>query len=538
MNSQQSTGKEKGVNLAVSICASLKQCNRIMLPDGKGVGRMLRTPRLKRRVPICMAMEALRPCRGHMTLLATLCLLLAVTVMAQERVHTSPPLLYDRPFLVIWNIPSEQCKSRFSVDLDLSMFDMYSTPNEGFYGQNVTIFYPDRLGIYPYITDDGETIFGGLPQNTSITQHLDKALVDIEKYIPMDQTGRLAIIDWEMWRPQWLRNWDKKDVYRQRSRDLVRLKHPNWTDVMITQQAQWEFETAAQQFMVETLQLGKNLRPEVLWGFYLFPDCYNHDYKDSEDKYTGVCPDVELSRNNELDWLWNASTALFPSIYMPKALESTANGRKFVRYRVMEAMRVSTRPDPYNSLPIYVYSQLVYINSDNNSMVDYKSEVDLIQSIGESAAMGAAGVVLWGDKRYSQSKTRCTQLQEYITSTVGLYTVNVTAAATWCSRALCGSQGRCKRISNESDAYLHLNPNSFSIQRNRPPQKGFTVSGRMSRADVLKLQAGFMCQCYTGWKGRYCDEKGSYSSSPRLTAMPCALLGVIATFLVLALPAL
>ncbi|CAL8260036.1 unnamed protein product [Merluccius merluccius] len=51
-----------------------------------------------------------------------------------------PPLIPQRPFLVVWNAPTESCRLRFKVDLDLSVFDIVANLNETLSGPNVTIW--------------------------------------------------------------------------------------------------------------------------------------------------------------------------------------------------------------------------------------------------------------------------------------------------------------------------------------------------------------------------------------------------------------
>ncbi|XP_043923810.1 hyaluronidase-1-like isoform X2 [Protopterus annectens] len=306
-------------------------------------------------------------------------------------------VLFSKPFVTVWNAPTQRCKTKFDVDLDLSVFDIIANQNEEFRGQNVTIFYSGLLGYYPHYEDQTTDINGGIPQNASLKAHLAKAAKDIVKYIPREDFSGLAIIDWEQWKPVWERNWDSKDIYRQKSEELVRQKHPEWSKSKITKEAKIEFEQAAQAFMLQTQMLGQKLRPGGLWGFYSFPGCYNYDKHFIN--YTGKCPDIEISRNNELKWLWKSSTALYPSIYLPEKLKSSKNVQKYVHHRVKEALRVANISYG-NHLPVLPYARIVYTFT-----IDFLTQEDLIHTIGESAALGAAGVVLWGDAHYSASKS-------------------------------------------------------------------------------------------------------------------------------------
>uniref|UniRef100_A0A8C6SPT5 Hyaluronidase n=1 Tax=Neogobius melanostomus TaxID=47308 RepID=A0A8C6SPT5_9GOBI len=396
------------------------------------------------------------------------------------------PLIPHRPFVVVWNAPTESCRLRFKT---LS-------------GPNVTIFYHGHLGYYPYYSNSGIPIHGGLPQNQSITKHLSKARADIDKMIPPKDFRGLGVIDWENWRPQWVRNWGAKDIYRNKSKEQIRKLHPNWPESKVENEAKESFEKAGQMFMNLTLALAKGRRPEGLWGFYLFPDCYNYGYKQHPQRYTGECPNVEHVRNDHLMWLWKESTALYPSIYLDYELKSSPNTVKFVHYRVKEAMRIASIARTDYTLPVFVYSRPFYAYT-----FLVLSQSDLVHTIGESAALGAAGVVLWGSSEYARSQKNCLMVKHYIDGPLGHYVINVTSAAKLCSKALCKKNGRCVRKSLDSDHCLHLNPRYFHIQRNPSPSRGplFTVRGHLNNHDILDMKHKFTCQCYQGWTGVYCE---------------------------------
>ncbi|XP_054632301.1 hyaluronoglucosaminidase 6 isoform X1 [Dunckerocampus dactyliophorus] len=309
------------------------------------------------------------------------------------------PLIPHRPFVVVWNAPTEPCRLRFQVDLDLSVFDIVANLNETLSGPNVTIFYHSHLGYYPYYSNCGTPINGGLPQNQSISKHLSKARNDIDKLIPHKDFRGLGVIDWENWRPQWVRNWGTKDIYRNKSKEQIRKLHPNWPESKVEKEAKENFERAGQAFMNLTLALAEGRRPAGLWGFYLFPDCYNYGYKQHPQRYSGECPNVEHVRNDHLMWLWKESTALYPSIYLDYELKSSANTVKFVHYRVKEAMRIASIARPDVTLPVFVYSRPFYAYT-----FVVLSESDLVHTIGESAALGASGVVLWGSSEYARTQ--------------------------------------------------------------------------------------------------------------------------------------
>ncbi|KAG9472274.1 hypothetical protein GDO78_020502 [Eleutherodactylus coqui] len=418
---------------------------------------------------------------------------------------TTRPIYSQRPFVAIWNAPTQECQPRHDVPFDLRLFDFHASPNEGFVDQRLTIFYKERLGYYPYYSKNNVPFYGGVPQNASISTHLRWMQEGLKKYInkTVDEEG-LAVIDWEEWRPIWLRNWHDKDIYRQFSRNLVAAHHPKWPSEDVNKQAQFEFETAARSFMEQTIQHARSARPRQLWGFYLFPDCYNHDYMQNWERYTGKCPDVEISRNDQLNWLWEASTALFPSIYLNQTLESSSQGRLFVHFRVKEAMRIANKHHKDYALPVYVYSRPTYMK-----MLDTLSQMDLVSTIGESAAQGAAGVIFWGDVEYAKNAESCLKVKSYLEGSFGEYIVNVTTAAEHCSRFLCNSNGRCLRQANNTDSFLHLNPASFRIvhaPKDVDASAPMWADGELSTKDKHYLSSNFHCQCYVDWYGDSCNK--------------------------------
>lgn len=263
------------------------------------------------------------------------------------------------PFITVWNAPTASCLSQYGVDLDLGVFSIIQNQNQTFMGKNITIFYAEKLGLYPRYTSQAEAVNGGVPQNASLDEHLRVASEDIHAYIPDRDFQGLAVVDWESWRPVWERNWDSKQVYWEASRALVRSKHPDWSPAQVDAAAKLEFEEAGRKFMEETLKLGQEERPNGLWGYYGFPNCYNY-YSHKSTNYTGECPAIEMKRNDELLWLWNVSSALYPDIYL--SLDLRDLGREVLLYthhRILEAMRAEAQLE-LSALPVFPYARIVY----------------------------------------------------------------------------------------------------------------------------------------------------------------------------------
>ncbi|KAJ7316683.1 hypothetical protein JRQ81_002845 [Phrynocephalus forsythii] len=425
---------------------------------------------------------------------------LNVFIMLCKGIAGSRLELLDRPFITIWNAPSQECQERYNVSLDLGVFDVVVNQNESFLGKDITLFYSNRLGYYPYYTENGIPVHGGLPQNASLNDHLWKAQQDIKEAIVEVGFKGLAVVDWENWRPLWVRNWDSMQIYQNKSIELVKERHPDWPADKVAREAQFEFEQNGRAFMQQTLALGEALRPEGAWGFYGFPGCYNYDYQDAN--YTGECPEIEKERNEQLQWLWNQSRAFYPSIYLPKELRGLNKTLQFVHHRIQEAFRIVNRTRN-GSIPVLPYASVVYEFTQ-----DFLSQEDLVNTIGESASLGAAGVILWGSTNYSYSEEACLKVKKYVDTVLGPYVINVTSSAKLCSQVVCSEKGRCTRQESHSDAFLHLSPGSFII-RKHPGETPFIVRGKMLKEELVEMTEGFKCHCYSGWEGSRCEKKAA-----------------------------
>ncbi|XP_051777322.1 hyaluronidase-3 isoform X2 [Erpetoichthys calabaricus] len=410
----------------------------------------------------------------------------------------SPPIVHHNPFSVIWNMPTAKCQEQYGIDFDLSQFDIVENRRERFQGQNMTIFYRNKLGLYPFIRKGGRFVNGGVPQEAPLEKHLVLAEMQIEQLLASDFSG-LAVIDWEEWRPLWVRNWGRMKKYQRRSEALVRRKYWVLPEKQVRAKAKEEFENGAMALMSRTLGLATQLRPSGLWGYYKFPDCYNYNWK-KVDNYTGHCHPKDTERNNRLAWLWHKSKALYPSIYLTRPLGSSERGAMYVYYRVKEAMRIAAAfPSASGSLPVLAYARVTFAHT-----LQYLSRMDLEHTIGESASLGAAGVVLWGDLGFARSEHECRALRDYVHTLLGGYIVNVTTAARLCSGRLCHANGRCARRHDGSSARLHLSPRSFKIV-----DSGWTsprAVGDLDQQDMAQLWSSFRCVCYRGWTGEQCER--------------------------------
>ncbi|XP_023676785.2 hyaluronidase-3 isoform X1 [Paramormyrops kingsleyae] len=403
---------------------------------------------------------------------------------------TADPRLDARPFTVVWNMPTAKCQEKYGVHLDLSAFDIIANHHEKFQGQNMTVFYYNKLGLYPYISKEGDQVNGGVPQQSNLQAHLSKAKAEIEDLLKPGFHG-LAVIDWEKWHPLWVRNFGAKKKYKLLSEQLVMEEHPDISRREVLFLACREFERSAKQFMSGTLQLGADTRPAGLWGFYGFPACYNYHKGQHSLNYTGHCHPKAMEWNSRLDWLWNHSNALYPSIYLPLQLAGSPNSTLMVRYRILEALRVAS----YYSIspkakPVLPYARVAFVHT-----LRFLNKIDLDHTLGEAAALGAAGVVLWGELRFAKSKHQCQLLKNYVDQVLGKFVQNLKHAAWHCSDRLCSGKGRCTRRDPLSGHTLH-----------QPDAHPSSVSGRLP-ANSTQLGLAFRCVCYRGWTGEQCQER-------------------------------
>ncbi|XP_015276481.1 PREDICTED: hyaluronidase-3 [Gekko japonicus] len=401
---------------------------------------------------------------------------------------TAGPIFQNEPFVVVWNLPTARCEEHFGIALPLGDYGIVENKGNAFYGQNMTIFYKNKFGLYPYISSEGEWHNGGIPQKADLKEHLERFSKEIAELLYPDFQG-LAVVDWEEWRPLWRRNWGPKIIYREASEQWVQERFPDLPAKERSYLAEEEFEQAAKVFMDRMLAVGKELRPQGLWGFYRFPDCFNDNWE-KEKNYSGHCHPKEVQWNDRLQWLWEVSSALFPSIYLPPKLPLSKHQR-YVHYRLREAFRVA-KSGLKPPIPVIAYSRVSYRHSPR-----YLAETDLVYTIGESAALGAAGVALWGDLSYSHSPESCRSLHRYIVTTLGPYVVNVTTAARTCSHQLCHGNGRCVRQNpDDLGAFPHLSPQQWE----REPTVTDFVDHEVSAWER------FQCHCYPEWTGTWCER--------------------------------
>ena len=410
----------------------------------------------------------------------------AYTIHRTLEEYTKPnilwPALPNRPFVTVWNIDTNLCKETYNISIDLSYFDIVINSNERKSGDQIVIFNAAHLGLYPRYMN-GKPVNGGIPQLGNISAHYEGCIKDVSTYIPDKNFQGLAVIDWEFWRPLWTWNtWGKGLTYQNASIAKVKKEHPDWPAKNITELAATEFENAAKSYMLGTLELVKFLRPKAKWGFYLYPDCFNYDKTGTNM----TCHNDTILRDNEIQWLFDTSTALYPSTYLGTWFKNKPAAKEFTVNRVNEAKRVDYNRLCYSSIPIYVYNNLVYRNTS-----DFLIPNDLYATSGMAALLGASGVVLWADYM-DNSKNICLQLADYVSTKLGPFIKFLSDSAIECSVEFCNGHGRCVMKAVTTPTNINL-PSSMEL----------LVALVIPNVAWYKV----VCQCYTGFMGDTCNHE-------------------------------
>nr|R4J7Z9.1 RecName: Full=Hyaluronidase; AltName: Full=Chondroitinase; AltName: Full=Dietrich's hyaluronidase; AltName: Full=Hyaluronoglucosaminidase; AltName: Full=Spreading factor; Flags: Precursor [Loxosceles intermedia]AGH25912.1 hyaluronidase [Loxosceles intermedia] len=379
-------------------------------------------------------------------------------------------------FDVFWNVPSQQCK-KYGMKF-VPLLEQYSilvNKEDNFKGDKITIFYESQLGLYPHIGANDESFNGGIPQLGDLKAHLEKSAVDIRRDILDKSATGLRIIDWEAWRPIWEFNWSSLRKYQDKMKKVVRQFNPTAHESTVAKLAHNEWENSSKSWMLSTLQLGKQLRPNSVWCYYLFPDCYNYDGNSVQEFQ---CSEAIRKGNDRLKWLWEESTAVCPSIYIKEGQLTNYTLQKriwFTNGRLQEALRVA-QP----KARIYPY---INYSIKPGMMVP---EVEFWRLIAQIASLGMDGAVIWGSSASVGSKNHCAQLMKYIADVLGPATLRIKENVARCSKQACSGRGRCTW------------PKDTSV---------IAWKFLVEKEDYDFYLGDIECKCVEGYEGRYCEQK-------------------------------
>ena len=346
-------------------------------------------------------------------------------------------------FTALWNSPwPSDCKVAPPQLPDFERWRINTNAGNKFNGDAITTFYsaghfPVFEGMGPGgLCADGDwnctkatSKFGGLPQLVNMTSHLDQLKLDIEAALPDANWSGVANIDWEAWKPAFLANrYNEYWIYINRSEALVAKTHPDWPADKVAKQAEADFNKASQEYWTASLRLCKKLRPNGVWGWYNYPiDSWNATFED-------------------LGWLYDEVTALFPSIYLTTT-NATLN-RQYVDIALNKTKRVRDlhRKGGTRALPTYAFVWLDYdMPPFPKSTAGLLSPEDVQTELVRGATRWALdGVILWGSTVDARNATYCAgSYTTYVDQVAGPALLEAAKAADECAAARCSSHGKC-----------------------------------------------------------------------------------------------
>ena len=238
----------------------------------------------------------------------------------------------------------------------------------------------------------------------NLTAHLAKWREDIGRNFPSAGSTAVVALDWESWWPVWENNEPDNNatqyfVYGDVARRLVREKSPRLPPADVEAQAKADWEAACQTWLVSTMQLARNLRPGITWGFY------NMAGETAEGR-TGGSP--------TLTWLWQSVDALFPSIYLSQP-DLPSNLAAVTRV-LTEANRVAALSTPPK--PIFAYTMPEFDDDAwNHTAPESTFLTPSAFQVEFNHSLLTSGLILYGGSADGESAARCTVVRAYMMTT-------------------------------------------------------------------------------------------------------------------------
>jgi hyaluronoglucosaminidase len=212
-----------------------------------------------------------------------------------------------------------------------------------------------------------------------------------------------AVIDMESFRPVFRQNTGWMLVYREEALKHVHQLYPQLKYHELFHKAAKLFEPPAEKFMLETLQVAKQIRKQAKWGYYGYPYCFNSNLSKFE------CPELVKAENNRTDWLFSAIDHMYPSVYIFNRY-SRAQNQKLVAERVKEYRRVR---DFSRNRNLTFYPYVWYYYNDPKQARKFLSHTDFKMTMEELVKGCMDGAIIWGSSDDFKQPGFCGQLLEY-----------------------------------------------------------------------------------------------------------------------------
>uniref|UniRef100_A0A2A4JXM0 Hyaluronidase n=1 Tax=Heliothis virescens TaxID=7102 RepID=A0A2A4JXM0_HELVI len=316
-------------------------------------------------------------------------------------------VLPTKEFKVYWNVPTKQCKSKRIYFEDLyQKYGIIQNTGDTFRGDKISILYDP--GDFPALlrnSTSGELKYrnGGVPQEGDLIKHLDTFQKVLEQSVPDKNFSGVGIIDFESWKPVLRQNFGILTPYKDVSYEIEKKRHWWWKKQWIEEEAKRRFEGAGREFMQATISLAKKMRPQALWGYYGYPYCFNMAYNNRKES----CADKVPQENDRISWLWEESTALYPSVYSSDDI-SGEQLAALIRGRLREAARVAGAGSVILPYFWYRYRDKGYFN-----------ESDLDTAFSTFYKSNASGFIIWGSSNDVNTVEKCKTLKTYVTDVLG-----------------------------------------------------------------------------------------------------------------------
>ena len=306
---------------------------------------------------------------------------------------------------------------------------------------------------------------GGVPHYANITLHLTTLEATIDNFIPpRDFEGNL-VLDFEAWSPLWEQNTlpipgFHDQVHQEYSLEKMAQAHPSWNSTKIAQETARAFSKAGVAFFVATLRKVRSLRPRARVGFYGFPqghygDCETHDDDDNNNNNTTdptlrcgydnpTTGPMYRDQNNVLAPVYQASSALYPSVYLQPQKQGNNSHESFDLWRtynqiyvndtIYETIRVVQAIIPVP--PIIPFYWAYYHNGSTLLLPD---DVSMIAQYTYLPPFSTA-VIQWG------SNGERNQVGPWQTTVGGPRMQSAVVRADACAKEFCSDHGWCTRV--------------------------------------------------------------------------------------------
>ncbi|CAI8015829.1 Hyaluronidase-3, partial [Geodia barretti] len=225
---------------------------------------------------------------------------------------------------------------------------------------------------------------------------------------------------------------------------------PDWDTEELYLLARKNFNISALDFFAETLRTLATLRPKVWfrtvirillldsrycqakWGFYGLPMNFNGPCDGNGTSmvcgYDSGVGKLYRQFSDEQNLVWESSTALYPSIYLPPGRTVDENAA-YVHSVIKETVRKAE-----DRIPVYGFHWNYYHGGKSLLNMD-----DLKSGLVGPYDAGAKGVVIWG----SSSERALPEFLDYVRDHMGPLARNFTEQMCKCSQTYCHGHGRC-----------------------------------------------------------------------------------------------